>query len=120
MRLTLAVMLATVFLTASTANSAEISEDAKSYFAGLGIAVSFCSGCHDVGPLGPRDQFSRAPRFENVMDRFDADSATRVADIEVFLTEMKEAKRRNQRMPPLGLNEEEIKWLATYLADADF
>jgi hypothetical protein len=62
----------------------------------------------------------RAPPFEKVMKRFDPNSTGLAADVKEFLILMKESKSRNQRMPPLGLSDTEIEWLAVYLAHWDF
>ena len=102
------------------AYAGEIPEDSGPYYSGLGIAISFCTGCHDVGPAGPRDQFSRAPSFEKVMQKFDPNNANLVAEVKEFLVSMKDSKSRSQRMPPLGLSDSEIEWLAIYLSYSDF
>ena len=54
------------------------------------------------------------------MQKFDPNNANLVAEVKEFLVSMKDSKSRSQRMPPLGLSDSEIEWLAVYLSYSDF
>ncbi len=114
-----AVALAGLLL-AKPAAAFDIPQGDHRYFAGIGVAVTFCSTCHDVGPMGPTDQFIRAPSFEKFVSQFNRDPKTRRADITEYLTLMRDNKVRLTKMPPLGLDDAEIEWLAFYLSLTNF
>jgi len=107
-------------LLARPAAALEIPQGDPNYFAGLGLAVTFCATCYDVGPMGPTDQFTRAPSFEKFVSQFNRDPKQRRIDITEYLTLIRDLKVRHPKMPPFGFDDAEIKWLAQYLTLSDF
>lgn len=101
--------VSTLFFISNPITSHELKIGEYHYYTGLGIAASYCSTCHNIGHLGPITLAGpRGPRFETFS------KGKEVNDLIKYLNSVKKSHRK--RMPPLGLNDEQIKFLSVYMS----
>ena len=89
----------------------------QGYYAGLGVSIENCVTCHDVGPYGPRYFSSQAPSFERIADKFS--SGDEKVDFETMrdvLFDIAHGRTRHEGMPSIHLEDNEILWMAEYIA----
>ncbi len=80
------------------------------YFAGMGIMVTFCSSCHDVGPIGPRVfGGARGPDFTTELAEMSEE------EIFNYFKSSRDSDSSHLNMPPIGLTDKELQFSAHYL-----
>ena len=85
-------------------------------YAGEGVAVEYCMQCHNVGRVGPRSMFSGAPPFSQLRLIVGDPSGNAIRR---HLEAISTGKFQVSGMPPIHLTQDEMIWLAEYIADMD-